>query len=74
MKIKTISDMSYMNYKYYLKQPMKMIEPKLNMIIAKNSQLINSFKRGNDHPLIRKYIYIFHLMINKYMRRMLQMK
>ena len=37
---------------------MPMIERKFNMIIAKNPQLINFLIRGNDHPLIRKYIDI----------------
>ena len=54
MKIKTISNMSYMNYKYYLNQSMQMIERRLNMVIAKNPQLIDSLNRGSDHPLIRK--------------------
>ena len=30
-----------MNYKYYIKQPMQMIERRLNMIIAKNPQLVD---------------------------------
>ena len=37
---------------------MQMIERRLNKIIAKNSQLINSLKRGSDHPLIKKHIQI----------------
>ena len=56
MKIKTISNFSYMNYKYYLNQLMQMIEKRLSLIIAKNPKLINSLNRGSDHPLIRKYI------------------
>ena len=55
MKIKTISKYSYMNYKYYLNEPMQTIERRLNMNIAKNSQLINSLNRGSDHPLNRNY-------------------
>ena len=55
MKIKTISTFSYMNYKYYLKQPMPMIERGKIMIIAKNPQIVNSLNRVSDHPLIRKY-------------------
>ena len=58
MKIKTISDFSYMNYKYYLKQPMQMVERRLNINIAKNPQLINSLNRSSDHPFVRKYINI----------------
>ena len=44
--------MSYMNYKYYLKEPMQLIERRLKMTFAKNPQLINSSKRGSDHPLL----------------------
>ena len=46
-----------MNYKFYLKQPMQIIERKLNMINAKNPKLINSLNRGSDHLLIRKSIH-----------------
>ena len=63
MKIKTISNMIYMKYKYYLKQPMQMIERRLNMIIAKHPQLRNSLSRDSDHRLIRKYS---HILINNY--------
>ena len=55
MKIKTISDIRYMNYEYYIKQPMEMIEIRSNMNIANNPHLIKSFERSNNHPLIRKY-------------------
>ena len=37
---------------------MQMIERRLNKIIAKNPQLINSLDRGSDHHLIRKLIHI----------------
>ena len=47
-----------MNYKYYLNQPMQMIEQRLSMKIAKNPQLITLLNGGGDHPLIRKYIHI----------------
>ena len=61
MKIKTSSNISYMNYKYYLKQPMQLIERRLILNLAKNPQAINLLKRGSDQPLIRKYIHIpFH--------------
>ena len=55
MEIKTISNISYNNYKYYLKQPMLIIERRLSMIIAKSPHLINSLNRPGEHPLIRKY-------------------
>ena len=57
IKINTINNMS-LNYKYYLKQPMQMIERRLKMITAKNPQIINLLNRGGDHLLIRKYIDI----------------
>ena len=47
-----------MTYKYYLRQPMQMIERRLKKIIAKNQQLINSLNRGSDHTLIRNSIHI----------------
>ena len=57
MKIKTMKNLSDMNYKFYLKQPMQMTYGRLNMIIAKNPQLMNSLNRGSNHPLIRKNIH-----------------
>ena len=44
-----------MTYEHYNKQPMPMVELKLKMIFAKNSNLINSPDRTINHPLIRKY-------------------
>ena len=46
-----------MNYKYYIKQPMQMVERILNMIIAKNPQRINLLNRGSYHLLIRQNIH-----------------
>ena len=57
MKIKTISIMSYMNYKYYLDQPMQMIERRLNTIIAKNPELINVLDRKK--PFLSKKIFSY---------------
>ena len=57
-KIKTTSNISYMNYKYYLTQPMQMIERRINMISVKTPQLINSSNTSSDHRLIRKDIEI----------------
>ena len=37
-----ISSLRHMTYNYYLKQPMPMCEIKLNQVIYKNPQLINS--------------------------------
>ena len=58
MVFQTISDRRNMTYKYYLNQPISMCEIKINMIIAKNPQLINSLDRNKNHPLIRKYSHI----------------
>ena len=37
---------------------MSMLERRVNMVIAKNPQLINVLDRTKNHPLIRKYSYI----------------
>ena len=55
MIIKTISCMCNMSYKYYINQPMSMLERRINMIIDKNPQSINALDRTKNHPLIRKY-------------------
>ena len=55
MNTETINDKRNMNYKYYIKQPMEMIESKLNIIIPKNPPLINSLDRSIKYPLIRKF-------------------
>ena len=47
-----------MTYEQCNNQPMQAIEIKLNMIIPKNSQLMNSLDRNKNHPLTRKYFYI----------------
>ena len=56
--IKTITCKRNMSYKHYINQPMPMLERRINMIIAKNPQLINSLDRNKNHPLIRKYSHI----------------
>ena len=47
-----------MNYRYYLLQPVEMIERRLNMKIAKNPHLMNSLNRGSDNSLIGKFLHI----------------
>ena len=54
MNNKTTIDKTNMNYKYYSKQPLEMVELKSNMLIAKNPHLITSLNWVNNHPLIRK--------------------
>ena len=45
-----------MTFKYYLNNPMSMIERRMNYIISKNPKLINNLtlNRNKSHPLIRK--------------------
>ena len=50
--------MCNMSYKYYINQPMSMLERRMNFIIAKNPKLIKSLDRNKNHPLIRKYSHI----------------
>ena len=47
-----------MTYKYYRNLPMTNLERRLNIIIAKNPQLINALDRKKNIPLIRKYSHI----------------
>ena len=58
MIIKFINCMCNMSYKYYINQQMSMLERRINMIIAKNPQLINAVDRTKNHPLIRNDSHI----------------
>ena len=58
MSIKSLGDRCIMTYKYCMNQPMQAVERQMNMIIAKNPQLINLFKQNKNHPPIRKYSHI----------------
>ena len=58
MNINPISCKCIMSYKHYTNQPMPAVERRINMIIAKIPQLINSLGRNKNHPLIRKYSLI----------------
>ena len=51
MTINTVSDRSNMKYEYYMQPPMFTLETKLNIIIAKNPQLLD---QNLNHLLIRK--------------------
>ena len=57
MIINTISCLCNMTYKYYLTNPMSMLERRMNYIISKNPKLINCLilNRNKSHHLIRKY-------------------
>ena len=58
MIINIISCKCNMSHKHYINHPMSMLERRINMIIAKNPQLINSLDRDKNHPLIRKNSHI----------------
>ena len=58
MNINTISCKCNMSFKHFKNQPMPAVERRINMIIAKSPQLINSLDRNKNHPLIRKFSHI----------------
>ena len=58
MILKTINDRCNMTYGYFLNLPMSMVEKRININIAKNPSLINSFDRNKNHPSVRKYSHI----------------
>ena len=58
MEINMICCRCNMTYKNYMNSPMSMLERRINMIIAKNPQLINLLNCNKNHPLIRKYYHI----------------
>ena len=41
-----------------MKQRMLSSELRINMVFAKNPQLLNLFNRNKNHPLIRKYSHL----------------
>ena len=55
--INTFCCMCNMTYENYIYQPMPSVERQINMIIAKNPQLIDALHRNKPHPLINKYFY-----------------
>ena len=55
MIINTISCLCNMTYKYYLTNPMSMLERRMKYIIIENPELINCLTLNRkSHPLIRK--------------------
>ena len=56
MIINTTSCICNMTYRYYLSNPMPMLERRMNYIISKNPKLINNLtlNRNKSHSLIRK--------------------
>ena len=58
MIINTISCTCNMSYKHFINQPMSMLEKRINFIIARIPQLINSLDRNKNQPLINKNSHI----------------
>ena len=58
MNLITINNKMNMTYEQYIALPMQVLELKLNMIIAKNPNLIISLNKFHNHPLIKKYSHI----------------
>ena len=50
--------MCNMTFEQNNNQPKQAFDLKLNMIIAKNPQLIIAVDRNKNHPLIRRYSHI----------------
>ena len=61
MCITTVSFIRYMNYHFFIKRPMQMVEFKLNMILDANPHLMNVLDKNISYPLFNKYSYIFYL-------------
>ena len=54
MQIVTMANKLDTSYDFNIRHNAHAVERKLNMIIAKNSHLINKLDRSKRHPLIRK--------------------
>ena len=52
-----------MNFEYYRNSPMHMAERRFKMIIAKKPHLINILDRNFNHPPIRKFSNIPHIIL-----------
>ena len=68
MTIKTISDRCNKTYEHYIIQPMIMCEREINMIIAKNPQLIKSLDRNKTILFLKIFSYTIYLLINVYIK------
>ena len=58
MIIISISDSCNLAYEHYIKQPMLMVERRLNFVFDRDLQLINSLDRNKNHSLIGKFSHI----------------
>ena len=48
----------YRSFLHHIIQPMQAHGMKLNLIFAKSPNLLNSFSRFHNHPLIRKHSHM----------------
>ena len=58
MEINTISCRCNMTYRYYMNNPMSMLERRINYIISRNPYLLNCLNRNKNHPLIKNFSHI----------------
>ena len=58
INITTISKKRYTTYEFYSKQPVQMVELKMNMIIDNNRHHRKALDRSVKHPLNTKYSHI----------------
>ena len=58
MNFTTVNDKMNMSYEKYIKRPMQAVEMNLDMIDAKNPNLINSLERFHNLPVITKDSHI----------------
>ena len=58
MNIITNSSKRFMNYEYYVKQLMQMVELNLNKINHENPHLINALDKILNHTLIKRNSHI----------------
>ena len=58
MAIDIICDKCNMTYEYYINRPMQAVEMKLNMLIARNPELMKVIGDSKDNPLIRQHSHI----------------
>ena len=54
----TIADKMHMTHDFYIKNPMQMIERRLNVVIDTHPQLKNALDRNENYLLIRKDSHI----------------
>ena len=55
MCITSVSKKRHMTFELYSKEPMQMVEMKLNMIIDENPHLIKTLETNVNHAFFRNY-------------------